>query len=812
MVFSHRLVLHGRAACYASTRIDIETAPLQVLNATLRMSGVVELRRALAASCRHFVARSSQRTAKSIPTGLAAIIVASLLFLPMGRPGSKAVASDDPRIKPNESSSQRNVGATDSDPSPPAGAAEKGKDIDGDPLPSGAIARLGSKRYHCSYEPAAMAYLADGKILAQIVKGASWGTLQHWDPNTGRLLSEKRFTGYATPSAVSVSPSANVFATTRMSVDEANKVTSFIEVFDLDSGDRKLELRTSSRFADKLALSPGGRTIAYYGDNKLHIVDVPTQKDAVSEQPIEGRINSLAFSSDGAKLAIGGEGKLFIRDLVAKERPLEVTFPHRERFSPGAVDAMAFSPDGTTIAAGSNDAGPKGVALIDAANGQTLRSFAVPGVTRWYFRAIQFSPDGKLLAANIEDNSGNGVAVWNVESGKLIWRLFGLFGDAHFLSFSPDSRRLAASSEWFSTMCVWDLSSGKPLGDPRSSHEQHPNTIHFLPGDQRLATASDDGTVRIWSLAESRLELTLRHDAGAKDSRIQFLRGMDVSPDGKYAVSSSLDDTVRMWDIAIGREVYRLPGHGRLGGSRSVRFTPDGKQFASWGDDMRVYVWDVATGKAVNEFLARPAGLNVEHDELDNPPFSGDLGGPQLSCASFSKDGGVLYLGLDGIRRFSVPTNKELPKVEVPTGSFSVFAVSPDNGYVFWNQNGKPQRVPLPEGNGSRMVFKSHPVQLRSLSDGKIVTQLDLPGQWADAIAFAPDSRTIAMAVIDDPFRIELRRIPDLSVVARIELLSRAWAVEFSHSGKLLAASLSDSTVLVWDLDHLPSVAEAKVK
>ena len=65
-------------------------------------------------------------------------------------------------------------------------------------------------------------------------------------------------------------------------------------------------------------------------------------------------------------------------------------------------------------------------------------------------------------------------------------------------------------------------------------------------------------------------------------------------------------------ETATGKEIYRLPGHGRLGGWRALRFTPDSKQLISWGDDMHVYSWDVATGMAVNEYTLKPDGLECK--------------------------------------------------------------------------------------------------------------------------------------------------------------------------------------------------------
>jgi WD40 repeat protein len=87
--------------------------------------------------------------------------------------------------------------------------------------------------------------------------------------------------------------------------------------------------------------------------------------------------------------------------------------------------------------------------------------------------------------------------------------------------------------------------------------------------------------------------------------------------------------------------------------------------------------------------------------------------------------------------------------------------------------------------------------------DGKQIAKVDIKAQWIARAAISSDAQAVAIIVHDHPGRIELRRVPDLSEIGKIEPPSSASAVEFSHSGKLLAASLADSTILVWKIDRL---------
>jgi WD40 repeat protein len=149
-------------------------------------------------------------------------------------------------------------------------------------------------------------------------------------------------------------------------------------------------------------------------------------------------------------------------------------------------------------------------------------------------------------------------------------------------------------------------------------------------------------------------------------------------------------------------------------------------------------------------------------------------------------------------RRFSVRDGEELLKIDLKGGPGTQIAVSSDNRYLLETTWGV-----VSYSNGQRLAAK-HPIELKSLIDGKSVARVEVDGGNSGPVAFSPDGHLAAVGVIDEPPRIELRTIPDLSETARVVLPSRAHAVEFSHSGKLLAASLSDTTVLVWDLDQLP--------
>jgi len=172
----------------------------------------------------------------------------------------------------------------------------------------------------------------------------------------------------------------------------------------------------------------------------------------------------------------------------------------------------------------------------------------------------------------------------------------------------------------------------------------------------------------------------------------------------------------------------------------------------------------------------------------------------------FSPDAASLMMVVNSgnIYRFSVSDGKELSMLGREGGMVTRLASSKDNQYVVTTSWRRTQVAQLPDGTEQHIRPTTFPVELWSLPDEKIASSCEAAGTGADRVTISSDGRLIAIAVVGDPPRINLRTVPDLSDVGTIDLPSRAGAVELSTSGRWLAASVADGTVLVWDLDKLP--------
>lgn len=253
------------------------------------------------------------------------------------------------------------------------------------------------------------------------------------------------------------------------------------------------------------------------------------------------------------------------------------------------VTSLAFTPDGTTLAAG----GYETIQLASAADAKVrARLETKPG----YVKALAFSPDGKLLAAG----HYQAVTLWNPGEQKPVKQLKGHRAYVTGVAFSPDGRRLATSSE-DETARIWDVAKGTTIATLKG-HSYPVNAIAFSPDGKLLATAAGDetrvtkpGEVKLWDAETGEEIRTFPEHAKAAT-------GVAFSPDGKRLVSTSFDEKVNVYEVATGKALGFFGGHSRP--TNAAVFAPNGELVisASGGRAVgknEVMVWNVATGETV---------------------------------------------------------------------------------------------------------------------------------------------------------------------------------------------------------------------
>ncbi len=684
-------------------------------------------------------------TDRSRPLGR--FLAALLALLALGAAGILTRSGEPPPGRPAQQ------------PGLPGGAGAL-LDRAGDPLPAGALARLGTVRFrHGEYVHAAV-FTRDGKSL--ITAGAD-GMIRVWEVPTGRPL-------------------------------------------------RRLEGHRG--WVGSLALSPDGKLLASGGtwwDNSLRLWDVASAKElrclAQADTPVG---QPFAFAPDGSTLYARNEHEIEVWD-VASGRKLRSFRPLPER-TRGLADVV-LSPDGSTLAATNSDADPTkrfggGVTsgtlrLLDSRTGKELRRRTLKD---WASGLVGFSPDGRTLAFQTSD----AIRIWSAGLEKELLRIPTPDGAYNCFAFSPDSRLLAVAASNGGgapyRVHVWELRSGKER-HRFPGHNNHVKALAFSPDGSTLASGSSGGSVRLWDLgsggelpqpaghhgwvwgvsvsADGRLVTTAGSDHTvrvweARTGRpLRVLRGHEreawavrFAPSGSVLASGSWDGTVRLWDADTGAELHRLAGHA--GEVRAVAFSPDGKLLASGvrGSDTHIHLWEVATGREVGRLpLGEPT--------------------PVMALA-FSPDGRHLASGGLGIRLWDVAGRHPLPWFRPdPKEAVAGLAFSADGRTLFslagrvqlWETVTGRERVALAPPAGHRFYTAS------LAPDGRrVVTSLYGGSRVVTA-------RTQTLEFWDAFTGKSLgRRAGHVGLVG-----CAAWAPD----GKLVVTGSDDTSALVWDTASL---------
>jgi WD40 repeat protein len=718
------------------------------------------------------LAEAGLRALSRVKVGLAAALVLALGVLGVG-------ASLLPQAQPAVAPAQ----------GPPARAEKQAvKDtprgeLRGEPLPPGAVARLGTNHFRYGLTNnglwiGPLAVSPDGKLLVTL-GSHSFGPLVLWDARTGRSLRHL-YAGDLYMAAVACSPDGRVVS--------AGSYKGVIYAWEIATGKAMPTLtdesipKGSGVVGCRLAYSADGKRLAaVFRDEMIRLWDLATGRLLPQFQGKHGKsIRGLAFSPDGKLLATSGweqeKGKYVIRLWDADTGRQVQRLLDDAHY--GGIELLAFGPDGKTLFSA---AGGRGPVLWDLQTGKPNRRFDA-GENVWT-RALTFSRDGKLLASRDE-----AIRVWDVASGKPTLRLPGGTGQ---LAFAPDASTLYAASG--PTVRVWQVATGKELF-PRWGHDSGLASVACSPNGRRIATAAEDG-VRVWD-ATGKLLYPL---SCTPSSNVAF------SPDGAL-LAVGCAGGLRLWEAATGKEVTQFKAEKAQ--ITFVTFSHDGKTLLTANSlDGSVHLHDLATGKEVHRFrLTQPQKLNRELNRVEW--FSAVALSPcgkWLATATTRQDTTRAYMGKCPVYLWDVATGRELHCLDAHESDVYGLTFSPDG------------RLLVSAGHS----FQGKGIHVWDAARGKLILTLPAGG---GPLAFSADGRMMASAgsrmirVVEPKgarFTTGLRiRPPAGDGVIRL-WETKSWqergrfaghgdgvqALAFSADGRLLVSgSTDDATGLVWDV------------
>jgi RNA polymerase sigma factor (sigma-70 family) len=657
------------------------------------------------------------------------------------------------------------------------------RDAPVDPLPSGAIARLGTQRLRHGGWIKFVAFTPDDKRL--VSQGEDG--VRVWDAVTGKELHHLAPEAGKIWGATDMPPDGKQVAA---AIESSN---GHIDIWDTASGKKTASF--GEGYYALVRLSPDGKRLAAFETAKgwlrsIELWDIASQRRLLSWKAHGGhQVMSLFFSPDSRQLftcALDGNvriwdaatgrqlrelkrldfkhganipspfnqnetlspnGKLLalvelseknmarisLRDTATGEQVRVLTCPSQE-IRPGQTadfSALTFTPDSKKLVTGGPD---DFLRVWDAATGEELQRRPLELARPW---SLTLSKDGKTLAVVMDQ--GNAIQLLDMSSGKLKLSHAGSLLGVGFATLTPEGRTALTVSR-HRDLLLWDVANSR-VRHVLKGHEGDLYGLQLARDGRTLYTLGMDKTVRVWDLVGGEEKRRLQLE---QDFQPAWFDVLALSPDGRTLAVLSAAQTIRLFDTDSFRELRNFKGPEAIRGSA---FADDGRSLVIWSGDLKVRIWDAATGRQRCEY---PLTQDLR---IGQPKFGFTAEGkavtpPTNYHAALSPDGRLLAIGND---RHVLPLEKCF------------------------------------------LVFKD-------LATGRDIRRLDKLPTDVNRIAFSPDGRMLAWSGRWDPTIYLMETASGRERRRFAGHLGWVISLAFSADGERLISGSMDTTALVWDV------------
>ncbi len=461
---------------------------------------------------------------------------------------------------------------------------------------------------------------------------------------------------------------------------------------------------------NSISISPDGKTLASAHENGTVLLwNVSNGEISRTISGHKGSVSAVAFSPDSKLLASAGEdGPVILWDHTTGVEVKRLV-GHR-----GFVSSVAFSPDATELvtAAGIGDGTVIIWNLADMKNRLSLGGHELLRRNQ-----AEFSPDGLTLVRITKDSNGPSCAAYDVTSGREVRVFADAEANVHSVALSPDGKTVACA------VGAGDVVFQNAKGTLRTTaqlslcHDEFITCLKFSPDGKLLATASEDKTVKLWNVAMKRELVKLRGHEGAVNC-IAF------SPDGKLLASAGTDGLIKVWDVKNPPTEYsKISCRGEIEPRNSLTFSSDGK-FLAVANGNKTMLWNMENNQ--QHFT-----LADQRGEFRSAAFSVDC--KLLAAVPNENTGRSLEsnIPMNTVNIWDIQTRRLQTKFQPHEEFVASVAFSPDG--VTLGTIGTSQMEGVPNFN----------VKLLDAVTGHELNATTIHANFSGFIAFTPDGRTL---------------------------------------------------------------------
>ncbi|PYQ57430.1 MAG: hypothetical protein DMF53_22705, partial [Acidobacteria bacterium] len=509
-----------------------------------------------------------------------------------------------------------------------------------------------------------------------------------------------------------------------------------------------------------VAYSPDGSTFATAGRDKIFLWEAATGKRL--DPPLvghSGRILGLAFKDRSTLASCGDDQTIQIWQVGS----------HQRLQAPQKVDLklsnLAFSPDGSLLAAISG----KSIYLWDYPS-LRLRDKTLSHAS--WVSSLAFRRDGVLASS-----SGDTITLWNPALGTKISSFSApRDGKAHqilALAFSPraGSQVLASAGE-DGTVRLWNSTTGEPLGEPGEAHGDMVTSLAFSQDGRRLASAGRDHVIHLWDVEKEQWDSSNRHPVQTLLGQGRAIWALAFGADG-HLVSGGDEGAVVLWNLAAPSR-FIAKARGVTGEIDSVVFSPNGQTLFAGGKDGTLWEWDTVSQQVREKAPAhtgRIAALALQRQSL---------------ISAGGEDGRILLWDSTDLRKAPQQFERSTDSNAIPIGSL---ALSSDKRIVAAGDdasNGSDGRVRLWRTDTRQFL-------------GELAHRI--PG--LGALALDPHGKLLATGNLRGEIQlwdVQSRRPVGKPLKGDDLNILNITSLAFNPKGDILASSRGDNTVWLWSM------------